>query len=371
MEKNMSTVKTKKITKENKQNIQHHQQYRLLVQLLFLFTTLWIGVEFIIFVDQLESGAASVISRPPGVEAFLPISALISLKYWLLTGIFNSIHPSGLVLLLIIMATAVFLKKGFCGWVCPIGLLSDWLAKLNQWIFPKSFKMPKFLDYPLRSLKYLLLLFFLYAIVIQMDVTQLKLFIYSPYNRIADIKMYYFFKYISAFSLKVILILVLLSVVFPYFWCRYLCPYGALLGFTSIISPFKIRRNAETCIDCEKCTKVCPARLPVHRKKQIQSDECNACMNCVAACPVKDTLYMATPSNKYKLSIKHYAIIIILLFVIGTTTARIFGVWQNSITTDEYRYHLEHLHDQGYDHGRGSVPQYDHDKWVPKESNPR
>jgi len=46
------------------------------------------------FVNQLEDGMWPTVSRPPGIEAFLPISSLISLKYWLVTGIFNPIHPS-------------------------------------------------------------------------------------------------------------------------------------------------------------------------------------------------------------------------------------------------------------------------------------
>lgn len=359
------SVKT--ISRDWKQDIRKDVRFRKLVQLLFLFTTIWIGIEFILFVHQLETGASEVISRPPGVEAFLPISALISLKYWLLTGIFNRIHPSGLVLLLIIMATGIFLKKGFCSWVCPIGFLSEGLAKIHRWIFPLKFQMPRFLDWPLRSLKYLLMAFFVYAIFFQMDVQQLRLFIYSPYNRVADIKMLYFFKYISAFSLKVILTLILLSLVFPYFWCRYLCPYGALLGIISVLSPFKIRRNSDTCIDCEKCTRVCPARIPVHKKKVVRSDECHSCLSCVAVCPVKNTLELKEPTGRMRLSIRHYAVIIVLLFLLGTGLARVLGFWQNAISTDEYRYHIHHLHTREYHHSRGSVAPYDQERWIPDQ----
>lgn len=359
------TTSHKKIDPDKRQNIQDQQKYRALVQWIFVLTTIWIGIEFIIFVHQLEAGAEHVISRPPGVEAFLPISALISLKYWLLTGVFNKIHPSGLVLLLIIMGTGIFLKKGFCSWVCPIGFLSQALARIHKWIFPKWFRMPKWLDFPLRSLKYLLMAFFVYAIFFRMDVNDLRLFIYSPYNRVADIKMLYFFEHISAFSLKVIAMLVLLSIVFPYFWCRYLCPYGALLGLSSLISPFKIRRNPDTCIDCEKCSKVCPAKIMVHRKKAVISDECHACLQCVAACPVKDTLEFSAPGNKLKLSIKHVALIVVGAFLIGTTLARITGYWQNNISLEEYRYHIKHLNTGEYHHNRGSVAPYDKDKWIP------
>ena len=58
------------------------------------------------------------------------------------------------------------------------------------------------------------------------------------------------------------------------FWCRYLCPYGALLGLVSLLSPVEIRRDAEACIDCAKCARACPAALPVDRLVQIRSAEC-------------------------------------------------------------------------------------------------
>ncbi|MBD5701434.1 4Fe-4S binding protein, partial [Citrobacter freundii] len=73
-------------------------------------------------------------------------------------------------------------------------------------------------------------------------------------------------------------------------WCRYLCPYGALLGLFSLFSPFKIRRNADSCIDCGKCAKNCPSNIPVDRLIQVRTVECTGCMTCVESCPVASTL---------------------------------------------------------------------------------
>ncbi len=327
------------------------QHYRKVVQFIFLFVTLWIGLEFIIFVNQLDQGQLPTQIRPPGVEAFLPISALMSLKYWILTGVFNTIHPSGLIILLVIIATAVLLKKGFCSWICPIGLLSEYLEKIHILIFDKPRKLPKWLDYPLRSLKYILLLFFLYAVIVQMDVLQLQKFIYSPYNKVADIKMLQFFSDMSSTTFRVLAALLLLSILIRYFWCRYLCPYGAFLGSLSWSSPFKIRRNTKTCIDCEKCTKICPSNIQVHRTKNVFSDECHACFKCVDSCPVEKTLYLSTRSHKYKLKGFLYAVIIVLLFLLSSTIASMTGFWQNSITPQEYQHYYQNI--DKYDHARG------------------
>jgi polyferredoxin len=359
----------KKVKKKVKKNDEKPvQPIRRIVQLGFLLTVIWIGVEFVLFVHQLEQGKVPTVSRPPGVEAFLPISALISLRYWLLTGIFNSIHPSALVLLLIILGTAVFLKKGFCSWVCPFGLLSEYLAKLHDFLFGRRYHLPRWLDYPLRSLKYLLLLFFVWAIFVQMSVMDLHYFIYSPYNRVADIKMLKFFANMSSTTFWTLVILVLLSILLPPFWCRYLCPYGALLGVVSWISPFKVRRNEETCTGCEKCTKACPSFIPVHRVGTVRSDECHSCFQCIDACPVKDTLYLSTGRKKgLRLPKLAYAAVIVGLFIAGTGTARLLGRWQNSISTEEYLYHIKRLDGPEYFHAQGRVPRYDTRKFSAPE----
>ncbi len=332
------------------------QPYRRVVQYGFLTVVLLIGTIFTIFVKQLEMGKTPVVSRPPGVEGFLPISALISLKYWLYTGVFNLVHPSALVLVLIIMAAAIIVKKGFCSWVCPFGLLSEYLAKIHVKLFQKPRRLPSWLDYPLRSVKYLLLFFFIRAIFFQMDVTALKNFIYSPYNRVADIKMYKFFADMSGLTLGVLLTLLLLNVLVRNFWCRYLCPYGALLGAVSWSSVFKIHRNKKSCIDCEKCTKVCPANIKVHSAGVVFSDECHACLQCVDACPVKDTLYMSATAKRAKLPRLVVPVIIVMLFVGGSSLARLLGVWQNDIGVEEYKARVQDINSPVYRHTRGQTP---------------
>lgn len=339
------------------------QSLRMWIQAGFTLLTLWIGTHFILFVNQLERGTVQTISRPPGVEAFLPISALISLKYFVLTGIFTTIHPSALVLLLIILATGIFLKKGFCSWVCPVGFLSEALAKVHRVLFKKLHFPFRWIDYPLRSLKYLLLLFFLWSIFFQMNVADLRAFINSPYNRVADIKMLKFFADMSITTFWVLVFLFISSFLIPYFWCRYLCPYGALVGALSWLSPFKIRRTAAACIDCKKCTDLCPANISVHRAGTVISDECHACFECVDVCPVNDTLFLSIKSRTGKLPGKIYAAALVFLFILGIGVARLTGYWQNSISREEYRYHMAHLHEPQYNHNRGSVPEYVASPW--------
>ena len=75
-------------------------------------------------------------------------------------------------------------------------------------------------------------------------------------------------------------------------------PETALMGLASLISPVKIRRDAEACIDCSKCSKACPAGLAVDQLVQIRTVECTACMACVSVCPAQDALQFALPPRK-------------------------------------------------------------------------
>ena len=345
----------------NLNNIQFHRKF---IQYLFLITTVGIGVQFSIFVSQLERGIIPTVSRPPGIEAFLPISSLISLKYWLVTGIFNRVHPSGLIILITVLLTALLLKRGFCSWVCPFGLLTEYLNRIHRFIFRKNVRIPRWLDYPLRSLKYLLLAFFVWAIIIKMDAFALDYFIYSPYNMVADIKMLYFFKHISAFAFWVLVTLVMLSILIRNFWCRYLCPYGALLGVMSFLSVFKIHRNEQTCTNCRQCTRACPVDIRVHKTTGVLSDECHACLKCVSVCPEKDTLYLSPSKQRGVIRPWIYAVCISLLFLGGSLAARATGHWQTAISNQEYLFHVRHLDLPVYQHSRGQIPAYNKDAWL-------
>jgi polyferredoxin len=355
---------TDKLTFLEKLSPSNIQFYRKIVQYLFLATVVLIGIKFTIFVSQLGNGIRPTVTRPPGIEAFLPISSLISLKYWLVSGIFNQVHPSGLIILLMALATAVLLKRGFCSWVCPFGLLTEYLNRLHRLIFRKNVKLRAWLDYPLRSLKYLLLAFFLWAILLQMNAASLEYFIYSPYNMVADIKMLHFFTNISRFTLWVLVILVGLSILIRNFWCRYLCPYGALLGVLSFMSLFKIHRNEQTCTQCQKCTRTCPVDIKVHKTLSVISDECHACLKCVAVCPEKDTLYISATNRKAVLKPLAYAAAICLLFIGGSLAGRLTGYWQTTISTNEYLFHVRNLDLPFYQHNRGEVPAYNKEAWL-------
>lgn len=320
------------------------QQIRRTVQVAFLLLNVWIGAEFYLWVRAFETGSAPPAPRPPGVEGWLPIAGLMNSKYFFETGRVPAIHPAAMVLFLAFTGLSLLLRKSFCGWLCPVGTLSEYLWKLGRDTFRRNFFLPRWLDIGLRSLKYVLLGLFAYAVG-TMPARAIAEFLGSPYGIVADVKMLNFFRHLSLTAAIVIGILVILSVFIQNFWCRYLCPYGALMGLAALASPLRIRRNTATCIDCGKCARACPERLPVDRLVQIRSAECIGCLECVAVCPVEDTLEMHAAGLRRRVPGWAMAAAIVLIFCGATGWAMWAGHWQTHVPDEVYRELIPRAHE--------------------------
>ena len=325
-------------------------------QIAFFVLVLLIGAQFVAWVLAHLAGRSPAVPRPPGVEGFLPISALLSLRLWVHGGGIHPVHPAGLAILLAILAMSVVAAKSFCSHVCPVGTVSEGLGKLGERLLGATWRLPGWLDYPLRSLKYLLLVFFLWAVLFSMDVAAVQAFLDSPYNRVADVKMMLFFASPSRLTVAVLGVLVVGSVLVRDLWCRYLCPYGALLGVLGRLAPLRVTRDASRCTDCRACTRVCPARLPVHRLKRVASVECTSCQDCVAVCPVPSCLALRPPrigSAARALSARGAVVLAVGIFLTVVAAFRLAGFWHGSVSEAEFAARLADIHSPLYTHTGG------------------
>jgi polyferredoxin len=326
---------------------------RRMLQVAFTLLAVAIGVQFYSWAAAHLAGEQPRLPRPAGVEGFLPISALMSLRLWLAGQGVHPVHPAALAILLGTLAMSLAAAKSFCSHLCPVGAISEWLGRLGQRLLGRTWQPPRWLDVPLRSVKYVLLAFFVWATWIAMDVPAVKAFLDSPYNRVADVKIGLFFANASRVTIAVLGVLVVGSVLVRDLWCRYLCPYGALLGLFGRLSPLKVTRDESTCTDCRKCTKVCPARLQVHALVRVASVECTSCQDCVAACPIKDCLAVRlapAPRPWPRLRPTHVVALAVAIYVGVTLAFRATGHWRSSVSEAEYAARLPHLDSPLYTH---------------------
>jgi polyferredoxin len=311
---------------------------RWAVQGAYVLFLVVVAIRFAAFVDAALKDGPIAAQRPPAVEAFLPIAALMAAKRFVLTGFWDGIHPAGLTILLGAIATAFLARKAFCSWICPVGTLSralEWLGRRTLWRrgWPA---VPRWLDLALASLKYLLLAFFLRTVA-SMPLDAIEEFMRAPYNVAADAKMLLLFRDLSLTGGIVLGALALLSVLVKHLWCRYLCPYGALLGVASFFSPLSVRRDPATCNDCRACTRACPVEIPVHARLRVLSTECTGCMSCVAACTVRNCLGV-TREGKRAWSpwlVPAVALGVMLGF---WAVARLTGFWETDVTSETFRW---------------------------------
>ncbi|MFT5790542.1 MAG: polyferredoxin [Shewanella sp.] len=322
------------------------------VQHLLALSMLLVGIQFAVNSALLNAGITPWLMRPDVGDAFLPIAGGIELKAIISLGIWDQTHPAAAVMLTVVLLTGLLCKRAFCGWACPLGLAGEYLYKLRMRFIKAEYLPPAWIDWPLRMVKYLLLLALLY-IIVGMPAQSIPDYLSGNYHKIADLKMALFFITPGLVTLLCFVFILSLAAWRRQGFCRYICPYGALLGLVSFLSPFKIRRNTQHCLieskgmNCDKCSRACPANISVHTQKDIRSDECQACMRCVSACPKKEALQFST-RNGIKLSARGLTIGLIALLFLVPLIAYLCGFWVSQTPTETRMYLIQHLNSIGH-----------------------
>ena len=286
--------------------------FRLIMQITFFVLIALISVnhtlaENNINIPILSSGSIHALCPYGGVETLVSLVTAGTLV--------KKVHESAVVLLVIILFLSVLFGPVFCSYVCPLGSAQEWLSKIGKKLFPKRYNkfIPSKIDKYLRFLRYIVLITTVY-----LSTMSLKLVFeaYDPYYALFN----FWTGEAAVTSLIVLGLVILSSLLIERAWCKYACPFGALLGITNFFRIFKIRRATTSCTKCNLCSQSCPMNIDVANKEVVKDHQCISCGICTSdeACPVDDTVTLSLKTKPTRnVSKKIVAISIIAILIVG------------------------------------------------------
>lgn len=190
-----------------------------------------------------------------------------------------------------IMLVGILFGRIICGFLCPFGMIQDFLYKIPV----KKLTVPEKTDKMLRKLKYVVLIVF---VVILPIFAVNKYGIGSPYfcklicpagtlegglplvamNESLQKSVGFLF----GWKFAVLITIIILSIFIYRPFCKYICPLGAIYGLMNRFSVFGMNLDEEKCTICKACEKVCPMNVKI--TEDINTAECIRCGKCSEIC---------------------------------------------------------------------------------------
>lgn len=210
----------------------------------------------------------------------------------LITGTFSlSLLWPDLIAFAVIVPLTILAGRFFCGWMCAFGSLTDWIFRIFSRWTKNKIRLSRKADSIFKSVKYIVLAALL---VLGWLAASLSLSAMSPWDAFGMLFTVgavpaVLFVLQSMLPGFVLLVLILIASAFvERFFCRYLCPMGALFAWTSESRFIYIDKPRDGCGKCQVCTKNCAMGIPLNQMDKVKSGECIGCMKCVEVCPRKN-----------------------------------------------------------------------------------
>lgn len=279
-------------------------------------------------------GEGPFVARPEAPAGLLPVGHFMSFFAWLRGGGWDTLLPAGLVIIIAALTVSLLFRRGFCGWICPVGTVWEACAALGRKLMGgRTIRLPKWLDITGRTIRFLLAAMVVTTLV-SVPLAEAVGFRGIPYMLIADLKTIGLM--ITPVYLLVILLAGVVSMLFGPVWCRYLCPVGGMYAAVAVASPCSVHRDAETCIQCSRCSASCHALCEPEKVSTVRSTECDGCMECVKVCPVDDCL-TARAFSRVRIAPWVWPVLVVGLWLAIYGIAALTGNWRSPVPAEQFK----------------------------------
>ena len=222
----------------------------------------------------------------PGLY-ILAFSELKMIYQMIIKGNFSFLQSfPGLIEFTTVIILTILLGRFFCGWFCAFGTYNDWIHLISKNVFKIDFQVNKKIDSALKYVKYLILLMLLIVLC------SMKSTIFdtaSPWDAFAQITDFSHVLLNLTIGFILLVLITIGALFVERFFCRYLCPLGAVFNIVSRVSIFKIKKPNDKCGKCRVCTNNCSMGLPLFKVNNVRGGDCINCLKCVEVCPRKNT----------------------------------------------------------------------------------
>lgn len=320
-------------------SIRTARSLRRISQIVFFAIFCWLVFKTTFEVDFSPTDAAEI-ALPYPVSIALQFDPLAALMTLLASGTLFK----GLLWSLVVLIPTIFLGRFFCGWVCPLGTLNHWVSEIESERLTNrgKGKIEKNRYHKYQRIKYYVFFFCLGAAALgslqaglldplPLLARSIGTFLiptthslmlavvawvrglgFEPLTSFADgaytVIAYLILPFRQAHFHTVISIGVFFTVVvllnrwFTRFWCRGICPLGAMLGLFSRFAIFGLKKDESSCDHCNLCLQHCQGADNPDVGSKWRQAECHLCLNCQASCPKGSLSFRFFPNQKDRLS---------------------------------------------------------------------
>ena len=193
-----------------------------------------------------------------------------------------------------LIVTAIW-GRVFCGFFCSFGAMQDLLWAAGERI-PLHPRISRKADRAMKAIKYVVLVFVVIVVwtfALPTDTVWSPWTVFGAFTTFGTLPAK---EIVLSVGGALLLVTVIGSLLIERFFCRYLCPLGAVFSIVSRYRLFGVKRKLSECGNCRYCTKKCAMAIPLHKYDKVASGECVNCMKCVSSCPRSNIGVEAAPA---------------------------------------------------------------------------